>query len=241
MAAATKVAAFGALLRVFYVAFGGLGWDWRPVVWAVAILTMVGRLAVRGHPDRRQADARLLLGRARRLHPRRGHRAEPAGLSGLAVLPARLRLDDGRRVRHPDPGARPRRRGHAPVPVGGSRPALPAHRRRLRAVPARARRHPAHQRVHRQVRRLLGRVSAAGPPRWSSSARCSSAMAAFFYVRVIVHDVLPRAGRSDGPVVVAPGSPPPPRSPSRSRSPWCWACSRSRSSTWPTRAVPFVR
>jgi NADH-quinone oxidoreductase subunit N len=41
MAAATKVAAFGALLRVFYVAFGGLGWDWRPVAWGVAILTML--------------------------------------------------------------------------------------------------------------------------------------------------------------------------------------------------------
>jgi NADH-quinone oxidoreductase subunit N len=41
MAAGTKVAAFGALLRVFYVAFGGLRWDWRPMVWAVAILTMV--------------------------------------------------------------------------------------------------------------------------------------------------------------------------------------------------------
>jgi NADH-quinone oxidoreductase subunit N len=41
MAAATKVAAFGALLRVFYVAFGGLGWEWRPAAWGVAILTMV--------------------------------------------------------------------------------------------------------------------------------------------------------------------------------------------------------
>jgi NADH-quinone oxidoreductase subunit N len=41
MASATKVSAFGALLRVFYVSFGGLGWDWRPVAWAVAILTMV--------------------------------------------------------------------------------------------------------------------------------------------------------------------------------------------------------
>ena len=41
MGSATKVSAFGALLRVFYVAFGGLGWDWRPVAWAVAILTMV--------------------------------------------------------------------------------------------------------------------------------------------------------------------------------------------------------
>jgi NADH-quinone oxidoreductase subunit N len=41
MGSATKVSAFGALLRVFYVSFGGLGWDWRPVAWAVAILTMV--------------------------------------------------------------------------------------------------------------------------------------------------------------------------------------------------------
>jgi NADH-quinone oxidoreductase subunit N len=41
MASATKVAAFGALLRIFYVAFDGLSWEWRPVAWAVAILTMV--------------------------------------------------------------------------------------------------------------------------------------------------------------------------------------------------------
>jgi NADH-quinone oxidoreductase subunit N len=41
MASGTKVAAFGALLRVFYVAFGGMRWDWRPVMWGVAILTMV--------------------------------------------------------------------------------------------------------------------------------------------------------------------------------------------------------
>jgi NADH-quinone oxidoreductase subunit N len=41
MAAGTKIAAFGALLRVLFVAFGGLSWDWRPVVWAVAIITMV--------------------------------------------------------------------------------------------------------------------------------------------------------------------------------------------------------
>ncbi|ULE33505.1 NADH-quinone oxidoreductase subunit NuoN [Mycobacterium sp. IDR2000157661] len=41
MAAATKIAAFGAMLRVFYVALPGLSGDWRPVLWAVAILTMV--------------------------------------------------------------------------------------------------------------------------------------------------------------------------------------------------------
>jgi NADH-quinone oxidoreductase subunit N len=41
MAACTKVAAFGALLRVFYVGLGGLAWDWQPMLWAVAVLTMV--------------------------------------------------------------------------------------------------------------------------------------------------------------------------------------------------------
>ena len=41
MAAATKVAAFGALLRIFYVALPGIRWDWRPVLWGVAILTML--------------------------------------------------------------------------------------------------------------------------------------------------------------------------------------------------------
>ena len=42
MASCTLVAAFGALLRVFYVAFGQLTWDWRPALWGVAILTMLG-------------------------------------------------------------------------------------------------------------------------------------------------------------------------------------------------------
>jgi proton-translocating NADH-quinone oxidoreductase chain N len=41
MASCTLVSAFGALLRVFYVAFGQLTWDWRPAMWAVAIATML--------------------------------------------------------------------------------------------------------------------------------------------------------------------------------------------------------
>ncbi len=41
MASCTVVSAFGALLRVFYVAFGQLTWDWRPALWVVAVLTMV--------------------------------------------------------------------------------------------------------------------------------------------------------------------------------------------------------
>jgi proton-translocating NADH-quinone oxidoreductase chain N len=41
MASCTLVSAFGALLRVFFVAFGQLTWDWRPALWAVAIVTML--------------------------------------------------------------------------------------------------------------------------------------------------------------------------------------------------------
>ncbi len=41
MSACTKVAAFGAILRVCYVAFPATQWDWRPVLIAVAIATML--------------------------------------------------------------------------------------------------------------------------------------------------------------------------------------------------------
>jgi NADH-quinone oxidoreductase subunit N len=41
MAAATKVAAFGAILRIFYVAFANAQWQWRPAMIVIAIATMV--------------------------------------------------------------------------------------------------------------------------------------------------------------------------------------------------------
>jgi proton-translocating NADH-quinone oxidoreductase chain N len=41
MASCVVVSGFGALLRVFYVAFGNLTWDWRPALWVIAIATMV--------------------------------------------------------------------------------------------------------------------------------------------------------------------------------------------------------
>jgi len=41
MAATVKIAAFGALLRIMYVALGGLQWDWTPLLWIIAILTML--------------------------------------------------------------------------------------------------------------------------------------------------------------------------------------------------------
>jgi NADH-quinone oxidoreductase subunit N len=40
MASCTKVAAFGAILRVLYTAFSTTAWDWRPVVWGAAIASM---------------------------------------------------------------------------------------------------------------------------------------------------------------------------------------------------------
>jgi NADH-quinone oxidoreductase subunit N len=41
MSAATKVAAFGAMLRILYVAFDAERWNWQPMLWVVAILTML--------------------------------------------------------------------------------------------------------------------------------------------------------------------------------------------------------
>lgn len=41
MAAATKVAAFTALMRVFFVGYGGAAWDWRPLLWIIAVATML--------------------------------------------------------------------------------------------------------------------------------------------------------------------------------------------------------
>jgi NADH-quinone oxidoreductase subunit N len=41
MAACTKIAAFGAILRLLYVAFGTTEWTWRPLVYGVAIVSMI--------------------------------------------------------------------------------------------------------------------------------------------------------------------------------------------------------
>lgn len=41
MASGVLVAAVGAVLRIFWVALGNLDWEWRPVLWGVAALTML--------------------------------------------------------------------------------------------------------------------------------------------------------------------------------------------------------
>lgn len=52
MAAGVKVAAFGAFLRLMYVAFGGSAWDWRPAFWVIAIATFyVGAIIALAQTD----------------------------------------------------------------------------------------------------------------------------------------------------------------------------------------------
>lgn len=41
MAAATKVAAFGAMLRIYYTTFANAEWSWRPILIAISIITML--------------------------------------------------------------------------------------------------------------------------------------------------------------------------------------------------------
>ena len=78
MASATKAAAFAALLRIFDGAFLTYRDHWRPVVWALAVLTLARRQHRRAAADRPEAAARVLVDRARRLraHGGRGRHAQ---------------------------------------------------------------------------------------------------------------------------------------------------------------------
>ena len=168
MAAGTKVAAFGAMLRLFYVAFGSDRWTWQPMMWVDRDPHHGRRRGPRRRPDRHQADARLLLGGAHRLPAdRRARRAEPrptwptgqitslqavlfylvtygfAMLGAFAVVT--LVRDSGGRA---DP----------PLPLGRARQGVAARRRCLRVLPARDGRHPADVRLRRQVGGLRGRA-----------------------------------------------------------------------------------
>ena len=81
MAAATKIAAFGAMLRIFYVALPGLHDDWRPVLWAIAILTMVvGTVTAVTQTDVKRMLAYSAVAHSR-FHPDRRDRRERVGLS----------------------------------------------------------------------------------------------------------------------------------------------------------------
>jgi NADH-quinone oxidoreductase subunit N len=58
MAAGTKAAAMIALMRVLFVAFGGAAWDWRPLILAISVATMLlGSLVAIA-----QTDVKRMLG-----------------------------------------------------------------------------------------------------------------------------------------------------------------------------------
>ena len=131
MAACTKVAAFGALLRLFYVAFGADRWSWQPMMWIVAILTMlVGAIVACAQTDVKRMLAYssiahtgfLLTGllgvQATDVAGRQRDHLAPGG----AVLPGDLRALDDRRVRGRHAGPGRGRRGDLVRQVGRARP-----------------------------------------------------------------------------------------------------------------------
>ena len=104
MAATTKIAAFGALMRVLYVAVPVLAEDWRPALWVVAILTMaLGTIAAIS-----QKDVKRMLAYSAVAHT--GFiltgviAGNPRGV-GHAVLPGGLRVQHGGRLRRRRRGA----------------------------------------------------------------------------------------------------------------------------------------
>ncbi len=102
MSAATKVAAFFALMRVFDVAFQPLAWDWTPIVAALAVLSVVvgSFLAIA------QSDVKRMLAYSSVAHAGfvliGPHVGRLDGDRRGDVLPDRVRDHDPRRVRHRD-------------------------------------------------------------------------------------------------------------------------------------------
>ena len=96
MGAATKTAAFLALIRVLDVAFQPLTWDWTPVIWVLAAVSIVvgSVLAIA------QTDVKRMLAYSSIAHA--GFiltgltAANQDGIQRRDVLSGRLRRDDAR-------------------------------------------------------------------------------------------------------------------------------------------------
>ena len=195
MAACTKIAAFGAMLRLFYVAFGSDRWSWQPMLWVIAILTMVvgAVLAVV------QTDMKRMLAYSSIAH---------TGflLTGVLGVQQASELSDGQVTSLQAVLFYLATYGFATVGAfavvtlvrdsGGEATAFsrwaglgrrsPLVAGALRVLPALDGRHPADRRLRRQVgglhRRAVRRRLAGGDRRRS----LCSIIAVFFYVRVIV-------------------------------------------------------
>ena len=175
MAAATKVAAFGAMLRLFYVAFGSDRWTWQPMLWVVAILTMiVGAVLAVVQTDMKRmlayssvAHTGFLLTGVLGVQSVDELDAGPDHLApGGAVLPGDLRPRHARRLRRGRPGPRLRGRAVDDRPLGRARQALAGGGRRLRVVPAVHGRHPADRRASSASGRSSRSRCRPAPGRW---------------------------------------------------------------------------
>ena len=172
MAACTKVAAFGGLLRVLYVAFDRAQWDYPAGARHHRDPDHAGRRDPRGDPDRHQAAARLLVDRQRRATCWSAcSRSTRTACPVVAVLPGRVRLHGDRRVRASSrwcatPTAR---RPTCPAGPGsaGARRCSPALFTFLLLAFAGI---PLTSGFTSKFARLRGGASAAGRPGWSSSA-----------------------------------------------------------------------
>ena len=188
MAACTKVAAFGALLRVFYVPSAGARWDWQPVMWVVAIITMVvGSVIALTQTDVKRmlayssiAHAGFILVGLLATRQERRRRAccstcSPTGSRRSARSRVVTLVRDVR-------AARPRTCRSGPASARAS----PAGGRGVLAVPAGLRGLPLTSGFIGEVRGVLGRRRARRAGLAGRSAASASAIAAFFYVRVFV-------------------------------------------------------
>ena len=161
-----------------------------------------GRQHRRAAPDRRQAAARVLVDRARRLraHGVRGRARPRAGKPRSSTCSSTRSWCIGSFAVVTVLAHAGRRR---PLDRRLPRPRVPPTRARepARLLHARAGRHPAHRRVRRQARGVLGRRRARASTCSSSIGAVATVIASFAYLRVALAVATPderRRGRRAG-------------------------------------------
>ena len=139
----------------------------------------------RHHPDRRQADAGLLVGCARRFPAARCDRALPGGDLGDILLSAHLRLRDHRCAGAGHAGPQQRRRGGGGVAVGRPGQAVADAGRADDAVPASFAGIPLTSGFIAKLT-LFSAAADAGMGPLVVVAMVATAITAFFYLRIVV-------------------------------------------------------
>ena len=169
MSAVAKAGAFAAMLRVLFTSFGVVSTDWKPIIYGLAVLSLVlgSVLALRQRDVKRMLAYSsinhagfILLGVEAATATRRER---------VALLPLRLHVHDDRQLRRRDgPGPRGRRgpRSH-PLPGPGPTPAGAG--AVLRRPVAGSGRGPVHHRFVGQAAGCPGHRSRPVRYRWPSS------------------------------------------------------------------------